>query len=80
MIGHELQLEDSSVRLQMCFPSQVSNNGWMMQTYFPGDVPLQPGGVRNVRIGVAFAVPILCIAQLEAVSGHDVLSKIEQNY
>ena len=43
-------------------------------TYFLRDVPLQPGGVRDVRVGVPFAVSILQIAQLKAVRGHDVLS------
>lgn len=49
-----------------------------VQTHFLRNVPLQPGGVRNVRVGVALAVPVLCVAQLKGVSGQDVLSQKER--
>lgn len=47
-------------------------------TYLLRDVPLQPGGVWNVGVGVPFTVAVLLITQLKAVDGHDILSKIKR--
>ena len=61
----------------MCLLSKVIDKHPSSGTYFLRDVPLQPGRVRDVRVGVSFTVSILRVTQLEAVRGHDVLSKIK---